>query len=356
MVVDGEEQRQREALAAGVDHPVLRRLEQAVGPAFQHVADIDDEGAGDRRRLDPFIGGVHHLQPRRLLVQDGEALEIRMGADAEMGVVHRQLVRRVVQQPQLRRRLARALGEEAVRQAQPCLEGPEQPLADLGDPGVVVEDPVAEARHPVRPLVRHQHDVAGPEVGVVLGDLDRQVEGGVQPRLQVVVALGRALDQGVELRVAVVVLGRDRDPAARPRRAADMDVLLLLDRPVMEGAGQRVGLLDQRLGHAVVADVEEADRLAGLADLVDRAAPGLVVAAGQRADVDDGNGFEGQEARAHRAAGRLNLLVHRGYPLSPTASSAAALPLRADALTMPSFLGMAGTRQYRSKARASMQS
>src|SRR6202008_367684 len=43
-----EEKGQRIAvLARGIDHPVERRAEDAVGPAFHHIADVENKTVGD---------------------------------------------------------------------------------------------------------------------------------------------------------------------------------------------------------------------------------------------------------------------------------------------------------------------
>ena len=79
-----------------------------------------------------------------------------------------------------------------------------------------------------------------------------------------------------------------------------MNGLLQVRRRGVKPARQLIGLFDQRLGDAVIADVEEPDGLAGMADLIRGGAPLDRVVAEQRSDVDRGNDIEGQELRPHR--------------------------------------------------------
>ena len=51
-------------LPQGGTHPVLRALELAAGPALQHVAQVDDDGARDGRDVDPDAV-LQDLQPGR---------------------------------------------------------------------------------------------------------------------------------------------------------------------------------------------------------------------------------------------------------------------------------------------------
>ncbi|MNN14457.1 hypothetical protein D3C81_1275200 [compost metagenome] len=61
--VAGEEERYRIALPArAVDHPVQRGDVAVIGPAREQVTDIDDEGAGHGRGIDPAgLEGVPDL-------------------------------------------------------------------------------------------------------------------------------------------------------------------------------------------------------------------------------------------------------------------------------------------------------
>lgn len=64
------------------------RLEAVVGQAHEVVADIDDEGARDGRGLDPLAVAVEHLQAAlHVLPQQGEALQVGVGAEADVGRV-----------------------------------------------------------------------------------------------------------------------------------------------------------------------------------------------------------------------------------------------------------------------------
>ena len=90
VVIGAEEHREGVARGARrVDYPMGSGHEEVVGPALHHVPDVHDEGSRDRHRLDPLAGSVLHLQPRRVLPQDGEALVVGVGAHAERrGIVH----------------------------------------------------------------------------------------------------------------------------------------------------------------------------------------------------------------------------------------------------------------------------
>ncbi|MNM99468.1 hypothetical protein D3C81_1120290 [compost metagenome] len=69
----------------------------AVAEHFQHVADIDHEGAVDERDIDPFASAVEHFEARRGGQQDGEALVVGVRADART-VCRGSRVERVVDQ------------------------------------------------------------------------------------------------------------------------------------------------------------------------------------------------------------------------------------------------------------------
>ena len=90
-------------------------------------------------------------------------------------------------------------------QAQIDRERMEEIAPDRGDRVVVLGHLLSEFRDPVGPLVRHQHEVAGQEVGVVGRDLRGQIKRRVQAGLGQVVVVRIGLDDPVELRVSVVV-------------------------------------------------------------------------------------------------------------------------------------------------------
>ena len=99
VVVDGKEQRKGVALLLHLADTVRGRDEGAIGPKFEHIANIDHEGTRNRRRVDPNAVTVQDFEPGHCRMQQGEALVIGVGTDAHrvdgIGSVG------VVDQPQL---------------------------------------------------------------------------------------------------------------------------------------------------------------------------------------------------------------------------------------------------------------
>src|SRR3546814_14714330 len=68
--------------SAVVAHAVRRREVPAAGETIQHVADVADQGARQRRRGDPALGRLH-LQPAvPVLRQQGQETVVAVLADA----------------------------------------------------------------------------------------------------------------------------------------------------------------------------------------------------------------------------------------------------------------------------------
>ena len=131
------------------------RGEAVVGPARHEVADIDDEGADDRRYVDPAPGAVQDLEARiAVLRQDRERLVVGMGADAEPRFLGG--ARRIVQQPEGACGAVELVQEVALGQRQGEREGTEQRVRGVQHGGIVGLDGLAKAWH-----------VRGPEVGAV---------------------------------------------------------------------------------------------------------------------------------------------------------------------------------------------
>jgi hypothetical protein len=97
-----EEIGHRVAVAArAVDHPVRRRGPQPVAPARPHVADIDQEGAGQRRGIYPDLVGPPDLQAALpVLGQDRDETVVGMRGRAILPVIGIGWAGRVVQQPE----------------------------------------------------------------------------------------------------------------------------------------------------------------------------------------------------------------------------------------------------------------
>ena len=174
-----EEEGQRIAVPARrIDHPVHGRAEAVVGPAHQHVADIDQEHAGPVGRIDPFaVAGLDLKAADIVLRQDGDEAEIAVRRGAELFRVGFGRQRRIVQRPHETHRIAVARGEEAFRQVERGLEQRQEPEAEgrhgVPIPGERVPETVQPARPGIDPVQRPPlHDR-----GVVLRQLRTDQEG-----------------------------------------------------------------------------------------------------------------------------------------------------------------------------------
>ena len=134
------------ALLGDLADAVGGRAEHPVGPDLQHVADIDHEGARDRRGVDPVARAVAHLQPRRGPLQDGEELIVGVGADALL--VQGVRIIGIVDQPKLAGRARQVRVEMVLGQVEREREAAEQPPRQHGDRSIVGLDRLAEARQP----------------------------------------------------------------------------------------------------------------------------------------------------------------------------------------------------------------
>ncbi len=155
-----------------------RRDEAVIGPARQHVADIEDEAAGEGRRVDPVAASRPHLQAAlKILRENGDDAVIGVRRRAELTLRRVGGVRRVVQQPQERRRLREVVVEGAALHAEPERDHADEPprggieRVDIGGDGG------AEEGKPVRPLVRPLQGLARQEIGIVGRELVHEHQG-----------------------------------------------------------------------------------------------------------------------------------------------------------------------------------
>ena len=83
-----EEERVRDAVdTRGVAHPVRSRSVEATGHAFEHVAEIDDERAGNRRCGDPAVAAAHLEPAGVVLTENRDEPVVGVLADAPWGRV-----------------------------------------------------------------------------------------------------------------------------------------------------------------------------------------------------------------------------------------------------------------------------
>lgn len=99
-MVEAEKERHRVPVLGGVvEDPVHRRLETVVGKPLKEVANVDDEGVGDRRHLDPLTILCKDLQPTNaVLPEQGEALKVGVCSETDVddGVLRFSVFRVVV--------------------------------------------------------------------------------------------------------------------------------------------------------------------------------------------------------------------------------------------------------------------
>src|SRR5580658_10966275 len=74
VVVKSEEEWKRKPLGNGLAHAMRGCHVSAVGEDFHHVADIDDEGTWQGRRIDPLSFAVQDLESRRGSMQERKTL------------------------------------------------------------------------------------------------------------------------------------------------------------------------------------------------------------------------------------------------------------------------------------------
>ena len=151
-----EEERDRDAVRPDDrrDHAVHRGLEIAVGCHLEQFADVDDEGAGNGRGVDP-VAVLLHLQAAlaRLDEEQGEHAGILVGADALLGgrvglagVAHDlDEGGRVFREGRVEHVLVGAEGDRP---------GPQELQPEGGELGVPAGDDLAQIGKGGRPLVR----------------------------------------------------------------------------------------------------------------------------------------------------------------------------------------------------------
>ena len=247
-----EEERHRDAVigVARRDHPVIRGDEVPLGRVLHHLADVHHEGARHGRSIHPPTLALD-LEPTlpRLDPQQGEHAGVLVRADP--------LLRLGLGRPRVADDLDEARGLAEVTLEVIALgaerQGPllQQDAGDLGQPVVPLGDDLAQLGLRGRPEVRTREPV---EVrGIRVGD-------------------GFALGADVDL-LAPVDLPL-RALAADPGVAAEVRAVEVLDRELV-----RFGEVEERprgsvqaileLGaHARAGEVEEADPVCGLAELI----------------------------------------------------------------------------------------
>ena len=154
------------------------RQVHAVRPALQHVAAVDEIGAGHLRRLDPVVAGRADLQPRHVVgrqEREHRAVGVRSEAPLVVVVVHRRVVRHAQRHAGLVEVRVEVVGGQVERQRQdrqhPRAQGDQLvdvALAALREPverrelvlGVVAV-PVAEERLVLVGLAHRPRDVGG---------------------------------------------------------------------------------------------------------------------------------------------------------------------------------------------------
>ncbi len=203
-------------------------------------------------------------------MQQSEAFVVRMSADPHrVGGIG---VERVVDQPQLARRLGDEALEEVGRFAERLGKSAEQPAAEREGRVVVSRDAGAKTRQ-IGPLIGTEQRIAGAIVRVVR----RQIEGQVVGFLLV-------LATGVEDFLAF------RHIAAMVARTADIDRHLALDRLGEEPFGRHQQPVDQRLRDTVTRHIDEADLARHPAQFTGNAGARRPVGSCQSGHVDGGNG------------------------------------------------------------------
>src|SRR6266851_4409800 len=204
-IVEG---RDREPLPArSIDHAMRRRAEPIIGPARQKIADIDDEGSRNWRRLDPAAGGaLAHLEPAIVVLpEQGNAAIIGMRRDAELQLVGLRILRWVVENLGALQRLGITRDKEVFGQA----EADRHDLQQVPPAGAVRREIIVEGRlqlrHEGRPVICTAQLLAGAHGGIVR----RQFETDAVEFL--VVRLLRTIHQRVAERVKPAMIGVGAD-------------------------------------------------------------------------------------------------------------------------------------------------
>jgi hypothetical protein len=272
-----EEERERQPrVAAEVADPVRRRPVPAAGQPVQHVADVADERAGDRRGLDPALRRGDLQAAAVVLGEQRQQPVVGVLADPPAGSLRRR--RRVAEDPEQDGRIRgvpvrEVPGVEAEAQRHPR----QHRLAEAGQRVQVRQHDLPQQGDLAREQVAAVQRQAGQHPRVVLGQLGAEVEPFLQVR-----------PPGGEL-------AADREIAPPGPAAPRHGDLRLVRRGQGEELGARAGqLIEQLRGHAVAGHVEEAAVPARRLDLLRHRARGRPAsdhsaraAASKRRHVDD---------------------------------------------------------------------
>ena len=288
-----EEIRQGIAVAAGaVDHAVRCRDIAVVGPARQHVGDVEHEGARQRRRVDPFSHARAHLQSAGIILRqqrDDAVVGVRRGA--ELFRIRLRRLRRIVQQAQEGGRLAKEAVERIGRHVQRHGDQPDHVARQRVDLAQVALDRRPEGRQPVRPLVGALQRLSGEQVGIVRRQFVHQHQ-----RLAEVRAGDPRDARGDD--------GRRGQPHVAAMETVDRNGLLLFQARRMELPRRVERALQRLVRHRVVGDVGEADGCQRMVQLPCRLRRRGAASVEAVAQVHDGDGF-GRHAASLDELGRI---------------------------------------------------
>ena len=125
-----EKERKRKPVASAlVADAMRRRTIKPAGQAVEHVAEVADEGVGQRRRAAPMVLQLDLQTTCVVLQQNGQSSVISMFAYAPLASY---VSRWVIKNAKERQRIARVtFGEVTRRQIQTQRDGRHQPMAEL---------------------------------------------------------------------------------------------------------------------------------------------------------------------------------------------------------------------------------
>src|SRR5215204_936024 len=219
------ESRAGEPLPAGaVDDAMLGRGKAVVRPARQQVADVDHVRAGDRVGGDPVAVGILDLKPADVvLVKERQRAEIGVRRHSELLRSHRGRLRRIIDDRAAGDRLFEGPDEIVRLDVETCRKRSQQQLSPGG------------------PLIRPRQRTAAAviRIGVIHVQTPDEAFLQIGPRL----------------------VGHLCFPGPQEAAMGRVDPHLVLDAKGLgiERPRRRKHVVDQRLRHAVVLDVEEAD-------------------------------------------------------------------------------------------------
>jgi hypothetical protein len=174
-----EEEREREAVAtAAVDRDAVRRRSvEAAGHAIEHVADVADEAALDRRRIDPAAGRLHLQAADVVLQQHRQEPVVAVLADAPARVgSRRHRPRRVVEEAKQDQRVRGVAAREVVaRQIETERDALHEPMPERSHRCHVVEQRAAKAGQ-VGNEVAAVQGRSGLHERIVVGQLGAEIE------------------------------------------------------------------------------------------------------------------------------------------------------------------------------------